>query len=170
MPSRAVRLLAIASACLGLSVGIAACGGSDDDTGSIALTELPSNPQTGGSPGTPDTGRLGSGSGTTDAAAGEGEAAGGETGAGTETTGGSGGAANAAGREIFVQSCAGCHTLADAGATGSVGPSLDDAKPDEAKVAAMVRGGGGGMPSFGGTLQPDQIDEVAAYVAAAAGS
>lgn len=171
MPSRAVRYLAIASACLGLSFGIAACGGSDDDKGSIALTELPSNPQNGSSPGKADTGRLGSdgGSGTADAG---GEAAGGETDAGTETTGGSGaaGATNAVGREIFVQSCAGCHTLADAGASGSVGPNLDDAKPDEATVAAKVRGGGGGMPSFGGTLQPDQIDEVAAYVAAAAGS
>jgi mono/diheme cytochrome c family protein len=169
MPSRAVRYLAIASACLGLSIGIAACGGSDDDKGSIALTELPSNPQNGSSPGKPDTGRLGSG-GT--AEAGGGEAAGGEADAGTETTGGSGaaGATNAVGREIFVQSCAGCHTLADAAASGSVGPNLDDAKPDEATVAAKVRGGGGGMPSFGGTLQPDQIDEVAAYVAAAAGS
>ena len=36
----------------------------------------------------------------------------------------------ARGKAIFASAgCAGCHTLADAGATGTVGPSLDAAKP-----------------------------------------
>ncbi len=32
----------------------------------------------------------------------------------------------AAGKEVFSANCAGCHTLADAGAAGAVGPNLDD--------------------------------------------
>ena len=36
----------------------------------------------------------------------------------------------AAGKEVFASAgCAGCHTLADAGSTGTVGPNLDEAKP-----------------------------------------
>lgn len=173
MPSRAVHLLALASVCLGLSFGLAACGGNDD-SGSVTLTKLPANPQNGSTPGKPDDGKLDTGGATAGEEQG-GEEQGGETTAGSgeeapAETGGGTSTANTAGKEIFTQSCAGCHTLADAGATGSVGPNLDEAKPDEAKVAAMVRSGGGGMPSFGGTLQPEQIDEVAAYVAASAGS
>ena len=35
-----------------------------------------------------------------------------------------------AGKEVFESAgCVGCHTLADAGATGTVGPNLDEAKP-----------------------------------------
>lgn len=176
MPSRAVKLFAILCACLGLTVGLAACGGNDDDKqASIALTDLPGDPQTGRNPGSPSDDRLANSGEQPEAPAEEAEAPadGGETG-GTETgeteTGGAGGAANAEGKAIFTQSCAGCHTLADAAASGSVGPNLDEAKPDESAVAAMVRGGGGGMPSFGGQLEPAQIDAVAAYVAAAAGS
>lgn len=32
-----------------------------------------------------------------------------------------------AGKELFVQRCGGCHTLADAGTNGRIGPDLDDA-------------------------------------------
>ncbi|HEX4746375.1 MAG TPA: hypothetical protein VFU99_05775, partial [Gaiellaceae bacterium] len=32
-----------------------------------------------------------------------------------------------AGKEYFVQACGGCHTLADAGTSGTIGPDLDDA-------------------------------------------
>ena len=32
-----------------------------------------------------------------------------------------------AGKELFLQSCAGCHALADAGTTSTIGPDLDDA-------------------------------------------
>jgi cbb3-type cytochrome c oxidase subunit III len=31
------------------------------------------------------------------------------------------------GKQLFVQACGGCHTLADAGTNGKVGPNLDDA-------------------------------------------
>jgi mono/diheme cytochrome c family protein len=33
----------------------------------------------------------------------------------------------AAGKALFVKNCAGCHTLADAKTTGTIGPNLDDA-------------------------------------------
>lgn len=178
MPSRLARLLAIACACLGLTAGLAACGGSDDDK-NVQLTELPAEPQNNGA-GSSGAGRLGTtdGGGASEGDAGAEGDAGSEDGAteGSEgdgdaaAGGGAAGGSTPVGQEIFRQSCAGCHTLADAGATGSVGPNLDDSRLDEAAIAAMVRSGGGGMPSFGGTLQPEQIDEVAAYVAAAKGS
>ena len=44
--------------------------------------------------------------------------------------------------------CGGCHTLEAAGATGKVGPNLDEAKPDEALVIERVTNGMGVMPSF----------------------
>src|SRR5688500_565612 len=62
------------------------------------------------------------------------------------------------GRAIFLQNCSGCHTLADAGTTGKVGPNLDEAKPSYERALMMVRDGGGGglgvMPKFEGTLTP----------------
>ena len=65
--------------------------------------------------------------------------------------------------------CGACHTLADAGATGTVGPDLDAATPSAALVADRVRNGQGAMPSFAGQLDDDEIAAVAAYVAGAAG-
>ena len=73
------------------------------------------------------------------------------------------------GKTVFTANCGSCHTLADAGTSGAVGPNLDDAKPDAATVKAYVRGGGGGMPAFGDTLSTAEIDAVAAYVASVAG-
>jgi uncharacterized membrane protein len=63
--------------------------------------------------------------------------------------------------------CGSCHTLADAGATGTVGPSLDAAEPSAELVAERVRNGQGAMPAFAGTLSDDEIDAVAAYVSSA---
>src|SRR5262249_22103200 len=36
--------------------------------------------------------------------------------------------ANAQGKQVFTQSCGGCHTLKDAATTGTVGPDLDQLK------------------------------------------
>jgi mono/diheme cytochrome c family protein len=72
------------------------------------------------------------------------------------------------GKELFTKTCGGCHTLADAGTSGTVGPNLDDAKPDEQKVRDMIRTGGGAMPA--NLLQGDDAQAVAEYVAGAAGS
>jgi cytochrome c6 len=73
------------------------------------------------------------------------------------------------GKTVFTANCGSCHTLADAGTSGAIGPNLDDAKPDAATVKAYVRGGGGGMPAFGDSLSNAEIDAVAAYVASVAG-
>jgi mono/diheme cytochrome c family protein len=76
----------------------------------------------------------------------------------------------AAGRGVFASAgCASCHTLKAAAASGSVGPNLDSLRPAYAQVRAKVTTGGGGMPSFGGRLTPQQIRDVAAFVAANAG-
>jgi cytochrome c553 len=77
-----------------------------------------------------------------------------------------------AGKEVFLGSagCSGCHTLADAGASGSVGPNLDAAKPSYDKVVERATNGQGVMPSFKDTLTEQQISDVAAYVSSVAGS
>ncbi len=74
------------------------------------------------------------------------------------------------GADVFkTAGCANCHTLAAAGANGRVGPNLDQVKPDEPLVERQVTNGGGGMPSFKGTLTPAQIKAVADYVSSNAG-
>ncbi len=85
--------------------------------------------------------------------------------------GGGGGAVDvAAGKSVFESAgCASCHTLADAGATGEVGPNLDDAKPDAALVKERVTNGKAPMPAFKGQLSDAQIADVAAYVSSVAG-
>jgi uncharacterized membrane protein len=75
-----------------------------------------------------------------------------------------------AGREVFESAgCAGCHTLADAGATGNVGPNLDGARPSAAFVVERVTNGQGRMPPFRSSLSDTQIAAVAAYVSSVAG-
>ena len=76
-----------------------------------------------------------------------------------------------AGKAVFTGSagCTGCHTLKDSGSTGTVGPNLDDAKPNDALVVDRVTNGKGVMPSFKGTLSQQQIADVAAYVSSVAG-
>lgn len=81
-------------------------------------------------------------------------------------------AADELGRKLFTQSadppCAVCHTLKAVGATGNVGPSLDELKPDKARVLAVLRTGSGVMPRFADTLSEQEIDAVAEFVAKAA--
>ena len=72
-----------------------------------------------------------------------------------------------AGEAVFASAgCGGCHTLEAAGSSGTVGPNLDDAKPDHALVVQRVTNGMGVMPSFKGQLDETQIQDVAAYVVA----
>lgn len=67
--------------------------------------------------------------------------------------------------------CAGCHTLAAAGSTGTVGPNLDQlgSKLTVAIVAKQVTNGGAVMPAFKGKLTAAQIQAVAKYVSSVAG-
>jgi mono/diheme cytochrome c family protein len=75
-----------------------------------------------------------------------------------------------AGKQVFeTAGCKGCHTLKAAGATGTVGPNLDTAKPPLSKVVTQVLNGGGAMPSFKGTLSTKQIADVAAFVVTSTG-
>ena len=92
----------------------------------------------------------------------------------TQTTpapsGGGNQAAVADGKKVFGSAgCAGCHTLKDAGASGTVGPNLDQLKPSQAVVQKQVTNGGAIMPSFKQRLSSSQIQAVAAYVSSVAG-
>jgi len=75
-----------------------------------------------------------------------------------------------AGKKVFqTAGCTGCHTLKDAGSTGTVGPNLDQAKPPLSKAVARVTQGAGAMPSFKGQLSDKQIADVTAYVVSKSG-
>jgi len=77
------------------------------------------------------------------------------------------------GKKVFLEiaepSCGICHTLADAGATGDIAPSLDDIQPSEERVETVVREGVDIMPAFEDVLSEDEIKAVAHYVATVAG-
>ena len=75
-----------------------------------------------------------------------------------------------AGKGIFQSAgCVSCHTLKAAGATGTVGPNLDQVKPDYRKATARVTLGKGAMPSFKGQLSTQEIANVASFVVQATG-
>lgn len=75
-----------------------------------------------------------------------------------------------AGKLLFTKTaqpaCAVCHTLAAAGATGEIGPSLNDLKPDEERVMKALKNGIGQMPAFT-SLSEEQMQTLAKYVAKA---
>ena len=74
----------------------------------------------------------------------------------------------AAGKVVFGSSgCGGCHTLREAGASGTIGPNLDQARPSYDLIVERVTSGRSPMPSFKGRLSEQQIRDVAAYVVAA---
>lgn len=76
-----------------------------------------------------------------------------------------------AGKKIFLEKaeppCGLCHTLKAAGASGEVGPNLDEMKPDQEKVRNAVAKGVGNMPPYGDSLSAAEIAAVARYVAGA---
>ena len=73
------------------------------------------------------------------------------------------------GKTIFSAECSSCHTLKAAGATGTVGPNLDQLKPSAAVAQRQVTNGGAVMPAFKGKLSPAQIAAVATFVSSSAG-
>ena len=75
-------------------------------------------------------------------------------------------AANAKGRDLFNNwGCSSCHSLADAQATGHVGPSLDqNSNLTHDFVVSRVTNGQGPMPAFAGQMTPEEIEQVSSYI------
>jgi mono/diheme cytochrome c family protein len=136
-----MRRTAVALIALVFAVGLAACGGEEEAS--------PEPEDTTGTITTTDTE-------TTD-----------ETTTGEEPAEGD----PVAGKEVFLgaSGCGSCHTLADAGTSGTIGPNLDDAQPSSDLAVERVTNGAGAMPSFSSTLSEEDIANVAAYVSTAAG-
>jgi mono/diheme cytochrome c family protein len=142
-----MRRLALAVVALVFVLGVAACGGEEeaspepeDTTGEITTTDTE----------------------TTETETTETETTGEET----ETDGGTAGGDAAAGKDVFVGAggCGSCHTFADAGTSGTIGPNLDDSQPSFELAVDRVTNGQGAMPSFSGQLTEQQIADVSAYV------
>lgn len=69
------------------------------------------------------------------------------------------------GNAIFASAgCGGCHTFADAGSNGNIGPNLDESNPTKELALDRITNGQGGMPAFKGQLSQEQIRAVAEYV------
>lgn len=79
----------------------------------------------------------------------------------------------ALGKNVFIEiaqpQCGICHTLSEAGTSGTLGPNLDTMELSEDQVRLAVQQGVGVMPSFADKLSEEQITAVAHYVANAAG-
>jgi mono/diheme cytochrome c family protein len=141
-----MRRIALALVAVVFVFGLAACGGEEeaspepeDTTGTITTTDTETTTEET----TEET--------TTDEEPAEGDAA--------------------AGKQIFLGAagCGSCHTLADAGTSGTIGPNLDDSQPSFELVVDRVTNGAGAMPSFSDQLSEEEIANVAAYVSTAAG-
>jgi cytochrome c oxidase subunit II len=99
--------------------------------------------------------------------------------------GGGGGQAETDGKTLFTEAaqpaCASCHTLADADATGTTGPNLDEVIPDlsDAEIkqsiqdpdAKITEGFDAGiMPPYADSLSEEQVDALVQYLKEVAGS
>jgi cbb3-type cytochrome c oxidase subunit III len=67
-------------------------------------------------------------------------------------------------KALFTSNCAGCHTFTAAGASGTVGPNLDQSSLTVDRIAQQIRSGGGGMPPFEGQLTDEQIQALAEFL------
>jgi mono/diheme cytochrome c family protein len=75
------------------------------------------------------------------------------------------------GRELFGLRCANCHTLQAANAIASVGPNLDELRPNKALVLDAIENGrsrGNGQMA-GGLYTGSDAEDVASFVAKAVG-
>ncbi|RUT33192.1 cytochrome c [Arsenicitalea aurantiaca] len=77
------------------------------------------------------------------------------------------------GRTVFLEraqpACGICHTLADAGTEGAIGPVLDDLRPTVEVVTRAVTQGIGPMRPYT-DLSEEEIDALAHYVAHVTGA
>ena len=145
-----MRRIVLILAALVLAFPVAGCGGGEDDD--TAAENVETGDTATEAEGTTDEG-------TTEAATtveeGEEEAGEGDP---------------AKGKEVFASAgCGSCHTLEDAGSSGSVGPNLDETQPAYDKAVDRVTNGAGVMPAFKDQLSEQQIKDVASYVSAEAG-
>jgi cytochrome c oxidase subunit 2 len=99
--------------------------------------------------------------------------------------GGGGGGGETDGKALFTdaaepQACGSCHALADASATGTTGPNLDDVVPDLSEEelrqsivdpdAEIAEGFSAGlMPRYGDGLSDEQVDALVQYLTEVAG-
>ena len=130
------RVLLLALAAFIPTIALGACGGGDDEDGAAGEDTTPAETQPA------------------------------ET-QPTETQAEESAGDPAAGKEVFASAgCGNCHTLADAGATGTRAPNLDERVPqiDEARIIDQVTNGGQNMPPFGDQLDEQQIRDLAAYL------
>lgn len=99
--------------------------------------------------------------------------------------GGGGGGEETDGKTLFTKAaapapCSSCHTLADAGATGTTGPNLDEVVPKlsaadvkqsiqdpDAKITEGFQPGL--MPRYGDSLSEEQVDALVKYLKEVAG-
>jgi cytochrome c553 len=132
--SRSMRRAALMLLVLALSVGLAGCGGEQNESALPETVEgtLPENttPADTGGGEEPEV---------------EGDAAAGEA-------------------IFAQNGCGSCHTLEAAGSEGSVGPNLDEAAPELGEAYNVILNGRGAMPSFEDQLSEQQIADVAQYV------
>ena len=60
--------------------------------------------------------------------------------------------------------CGTCHTLQAAGSSGTIGPSLDQIKPQINQIISAVKNGIGVMPPWEGILTNEEIESVVYFV------
>ena len=74
------------------------------------------------------------------------------------------------GKDVFLNKaiCSTCHTLADAGSSGDIGPNLNEIRPDKMRVINTVTNGIGVMPPYEDQLTLEEIEAVAHYVSISA--
>ena len=74
------------------------------------------------------------------------------------------------GKDVFLNKavCSTCHTLAEAGSNGQIGPNLNEIRPDKMRVMNAVTNGIGVMPAYEGQLTSEEIEAVAHYVSISA--
>jgi cytochrome c6 len=76
------------------------------------------------------------------------------------------------GKALFVSEatppCGVCHTLSAAGTSGTIGPSLEELKPDAERVARVIRSGIGAMPPYP-KLSDADVKALAEFVARSTG-
>jgi len=83
--------------------------------------------------------------------------------------------------EFFATNCGGCHTLSQAGTTGSIGPNLDDTLPGKSPqeigmdISDPNSAIAAGFPAdvmpqnYGDTLTPQQLQQLVQYLVQATG-